>query len=742
MATTVSGPVSATRDETFDGLTAVLTRTGGVVGFDSGAIAPDQFSYTTASGGVLTMPNLKPGQYKLSLFVPRTPDTSEVLIWEVTGRIQPDAGATITLEEFLDTTIGALTPTLVQQALDAAAAAELSAAEAALYDGSWPARTTASAAALVGLGNGAIGSLGGLRYQVDTTATGTASATNDLGVDGLVPYGKVWQVAHFGALDLTGGADHAPIIERAIEAATARRNVVLVVDPGLHRVDTQVDALFGGLDGTADKNTLTIWALGATITVPQANTTGGLKITRQRNFQRLRVYGLRFESQHIVEVGGAPAATNGGTAFEVTTTYVAGDPEYGVTDTADVLLRDVQVGSQVGGTGPAGRGLWANGIVVEGAYFPSLHGVHAHTWHADMDAPDTTKNYAAGDGIRASGCYLPRFVDCFATGRWDRNFSVVQRSGSPDEDFQFTGCYGTGGRVGLEIDMPDDDAQATKEPGGRISGGHFNGHQYGISIRNRQEFTIDGVLVYLSRLDLTGTTYADAAFIRLEDCDDWTVSNCNLPGGGHYTSISPRDCAVGVEVIGGSRDWCIHSNRIGHSGVGVVVGASSGTGGVIRDNQWEAENQAAPATGLTTKIIDNSGDVVGNDVRLQRTPSLKIGANLISGAGHDVQEMNVTRHGRLVTFDLEVEINSLEARTGTVTIDVPDLPVPAGNNVALSLGYTVSVATEIKAALFLPLTGEIALYKASGTGAYNVQIEQTDITANFAVRLSGGYIAE
>jgi hypothetical protein len=289
--------------------------------------------------------------------------------------------------------------------------------------------------------------------------------------------------------------------------------------------------------------------------------------------------------------------------------------------------------------------------------------------------------------------------------------------------------------------MGDDDAQTTKEPGGHISGGHFNGHQFGIRVRNRQEFTIHDVQIYLNRLDGTGVTYDDAAFIRIEDCDDWTIHNCNLCGGGHYTSFTPRDCSVGVEVTGGSRNWSIHNNRFGHNGIGVVVDATSGTGGTIHDNQWEGENQAMPATALTNRIIDASGAVVGNDVRQLRTPSLKIGANPISGAGHDIQEMNVTRHGRLVTFDLEVEINSLEARTGTVTIDVPDLPVPAGNNVALSLGYTVSVATEIKAALFLPLAGEIALYKASGTGAYNVQINQADITANFAVRLSGTYIS-
>ena len=41
------------------------------------------------------------------------------------------------------------------------------------------------------LDNGSIVSLGGWIYQVEETATGSASATADLGVDGLIPFGVI-----------------------------------------------------------------------------------------------------------------------------------------------------------------------------------------------------------------------------------------------------------------------------------------------------------------------------------------------------------------------------------------------------------------------------------------------------------------------------------------------------------------------------------------------------------------------
>ena len=141
MVTTVTGPVGATYDAVFAGLTATLVRTGGVVGYapSGGAIAPDQKTYTTDGSGVLTMADLKPGKYELTLFVPINEGVSQTVLWKAKGTVLPDAGDNITLAEFLVANVEPLTPSLVQQAIAAADRAEAAAAaaEAALTGVLW-----------------------------------------------------------------------------------------------------------------------------------------------------------------------------------------------------------------------------------------------------------------------------------------------------------------------------------------------------------------------------------------------------------------------------------------------------------------------------------------------------------------------------------------------------------------------------------------------------------------------------
>ena len=123
MSTTVTGPIGATYDAVFDGISATLTRVGGVVGYaeTGGAIAPDQKTYVTSGGGVLTMEDLKPGRYTLSLSVPISESTAQTKLWEASGTVPFDAGVSLTLEEFLEVNAEPLTPSLVQQAIAAAA---------------------------------------------------------------------------------------------------------------------------------------------------------------------------------------------------------------------------------------------------------------------------------------------------------------------------------------------------------------------------------------------------------------------------------------------------------------------------------------------------------------------------------------------------------------------------------------------------------------------------------------------
>ena len=96
-------------------------------------------------------------------------------------------------------------------------------------------RNAANAAKLAAQPNGTIGWLGGLQYQVDSSATGTSSATNDLGVDGLVPFGKV-QLLHYG---VTGtGADESAGINAALSAG----HKLVVGNPDVvYRADGEIE---------------------------------------------------------------------------------------------------------------------------------------------------------------------------------------------------------------------------------------------------------------------------------------------------------------------------------------------------------------------------------------------------------------------------------------------------------------------------------------------------------------------
>lgn len=76
------------------------------------------------------------------------------------------------------------------------------------------ARNASEAALAATEPNGTKWFLGGLLYRVDSAKTGTASATNDLGVDGLVPAGEA-DLGHFGAPQ-NGLLSDSPALRRAM----------------------------------------------------------------------------------------------------------------------------------------------------------------------------------------------------------------------------------------------------------------------------------------------------------------------------------------------------------------------------------------------------------------------------------------------------------------------------------------------------------------------------------------------
>lgn len=103
-------------------------------------------------------------------------------------------------------------------------------------------RNATNAAKLAANGNGTIGWLGGLQYLVDSTATGSGSATNDLGVNGLVPFGEVY-AEHYG-YGSGSGAENATAIQSAIDNSGGGKVVVRTVATVEGNIYLRTDVVF------------------------------------------------------------------------------------------------------------------------------------------------------------------------------------------------------------------------------------------------------------------------------------------------------------------------------------------------------------------------------------------------------------------------------------------------------------------------------------------------------------------
>jgi len=120
------------------------------------------------------------------------------------------------------------------------------------------------------------------------------------------------------------------------------------------------------------------------------------------------------------------------------------------------------------------------------------------------------------------------------------------------------------------------------------------------------------------------------------------------------------------------------------------------------------------------------------------TPTLKLGGSEVS---HSSQSAVFTKVGNIVTYSGVVILSSLDALTGTVTID--GLPYAAKNTSAGQSAVTVGYAANMASLTSVP-TGfvgnnesKIYFYHFGSTGA--VDLSHTNLTATSQIRFSGTY---
>lgn len=583
----------------------------------------------------------------------------------------------------------------------------------------WPTRADLASnisSLSLSLSDGDVVAAGGLHYKWETGAT----AIPDL--PGLVP-ADIVTPQHFA--DLSDGDDISSALNAALTYAFQNNRYRIGCMPGRWLVGTRVDVDMGSSGNPVRPFFLDF--SGAILEVPATNTAGCLKITKQNNFQQLRIRNL--EIQSAASIGTYASPTNG-VGLHLYSALRPGDTGWGTPAAKEVVLENVHIVSKA----PALYGRWDLGIVIDGFWFPELRGCWAATRHP---GDDTGTDYEVGDGIRILNCWQPTLVSCRASGRWTNGIKINENEDFGYEDFQITGCYSEGAKDALTITMSSASAIADtlKQPGGRISGGHFNGHHRAIRVEHRRQFTIDGPLLYLT-IGSGKYTYGSAAFVYLKDCRDATVS-VMVPEGGHYNSDT--DCSRHVHLLGNSDYIKIRGCEFGADGI-AIANNSTGTHNVVEGNVYES--YGGPGTSGPTKRFVNSagaGQLTGGDVPVQLTPTLTFGG-ASTGITYSDRNGFYVKHGRQVVFSLEVALTSKGTSTGDAVL-VGGLPAPIS---AAEFGFEVAYSSAMVNGILggvINSSGNLELYRQTTSGTVNALATDADFNNTTILKVSGSYVS-
>lgn len=129
--TDVSGILRDTQDNALAGLTVTVQYKKAIVGYDGGGVVQNIRQFTTDGAGLLTMDGLVPGSYDLFVWVQENDTTTQTLKQKTTIVVLDQA--TQPLESAIVSTIGEITPSILQLAQEAAQDAANSAAEAEAF---------------------------------------------------------------------------------------------------------------------------------------------------------------------------------------------------------------------------------------------------------------------------------------------------------------------------------------------------------------------------------------------------------------------------------------------------------------------------------------------------------------------------------------------------------------------------------------------------------------------------------
>lgn len=517
------------------------------------------------------------------------------------------------------------------------------------------------------------------------------------------------------------GGNIATALGACLEAAFAERQAVVKFPPkGEYTLDSLVDVSFPAVGSATQK--IVIDGAGCRLEIPASNTTGGIKITKDNLFQHLCIRDLDIVSGAAI---GTDASDTNGTALEIVNSTRPGDAGWGTTEYTEVTLDNVHVHSKT----PASLGRFDNGIILDGIWYPKLTNCWVNTRHPGTDA-DTT--YESGSGFYFNNCFYPELIGCRSLGRWLYNLRIDEDEDFGYEDFTVLGGFYVGGRDAIAVQMSSagEQADALKEPGGRILGVHANGHRYGIYMADRLEAEIMGNHIYTT----SGTgkyEYAVESFIAIHDCQNISVTGNKLTQGGQYTD--DNDTSRGVHLTGVTDGCWISGNQFGHDGIAIYQN-STGTN-YARGNLYKAYN-APNNSGPTKLYVQAAGSLIQDEAPRTITPVLDFDGGT-TGITYSTQTGSYVRNGNTVTGYVNITLTSKGTDTGDAEISA-GLPAPlSGAKYGCTVPFCSGMNQGVQQAR-IGITGKIELLHYNGTGNSDI-ITDADFGGTDTLQISFSY---
>lgn len=584
MTVNVSGPLFDEGGNLLANVTCSIVAVDQLIGQNGGGRVERGIVAVTDGSGILDV-DLEPGQYILYVN-PTANDSTSITVRRYANLTVLTGETSMTLQAALNSDVGTITPSILQQAEQAAleAVAAADSLSARFYD-------TRAEAEAADTGDAGHIYVGDLAYQYD--ASGTALTTGD---------GRTWSPAgdvtpqHFGAVG-DGVSDDADYVEAALRysAETGNRTYVPTGDYLLER-QVVVSAV-----GAAETIRLTVFGEGDRSQFIVSNSTGGIKVSKDGVKFFVDIRDIRIVAKSgfgDCGVGLHLNALRSGAAYVYSTNL----------ERITIDTQDEPVTNNGDGTyDPSVPSFFSTGFYTEKVNLLKISNcVYRGAKSAEgLNSPDKkygdlSSNFLASYGFRLVDAYAPILEYCRASAcqvgydLFSLDFAI--------EDGSFFYCQAGNCKTGILVHK-DANSPAGVEPALLISHPHINARDRCIEISSRTNFKVlDAYTIMANPNNSNGLSPID---ILINDSAIGLVQG-NIFGG--HNGHPSRKGVVYLQIGFGSESHVIVTDNIFNGDFLIAVeDSNSGTdanmsvydndyGGSVRPFQLDGKITRTPYT--------------------------------------------------------------------------------------------------------------------------------------------------